>query len=127
MARLSGQQGVPVIVVNGEPVVGFDQRRLTQLLSRAAPKLGASIADAASQARKQPGVPAKGAYVGQVRPDSPAARAGLRVGDVITGLGGQAIERAEDVHRLVAHLEPKQELAISFVRDGREHQAIARL
>jgi glutaredoxin 3 len=104
MVQLSGQQGVPVITVDGEVVVGFNQPRLRQLLQGAKPKLGASIADAASQANKHPGIPASGAYVGRVRPNSVADRAGLRQGDVITALGGQPVSRAEDVHRLVPQM-----------------------
>ncbi len=32
MQKVSGQLGVPVIVVGGEPVVGFDKARLNSLL-----------------------------------------------------------------------------------------------
>jgi len=32
MTRVSGQMGVPVIVVDGEPIVGFDQERLNAKL-----------------------------------------------------------------------------------------------
>jgi len=55
MVQASGQQGVPVITVDGEVVVGFNQPRLRQLIQSAKPKLGASVADAASQARKKAG------------------------------------------------------------------------
>ena len=64
MVRVSGQQGVPVITVDGQVVIGFDQPRLMQLLQQARqdrPKLGASIADAASQMSVHPGIPAAGA------------------------------------------------------------------
>jgi len=33
MVRISGQQGVPVITVNGRPVVGFDRQKLDRMLS----------------------------------------------------------------------------------------------
>ncbi len=33
MIEKSGQMGVPVIIINGEVVVGFNQARLDQLLS----------------------------------------------------------------------------------------------
>ena len=33
MVRKTGQQGVPVILVNGRPVVGFDRAKLERLLS----------------------------------------------------------------------------------------------
>jgi glutaredoxin len=32
LVRRTGQMGVPVIEVDGRPVVGFDQRRVDQLL-----------------------------------------------------------------------------------------------
>ena len=37
MTRVSGQRGVPVIVVGSEVVVGFDQARLEALFPRPAP------------------------------------------------------------------------------------------
>ncbi|HHW18908.1 MAG TPA: glutaredoxin family protein [Firmicutes bacterium] len=33
MVRISGQMGVPVLVIDGNVVVGFDKRRIDQLLS----------------------------------------------------------------------------------------------
>lgn len=127
MVRVSGQQGVPVITVDGEVVVGFNQPRLMQLLSRAKPRLGAAIADAASQARKQPGIPPSGAYVGRVTAGSPAARAGLRRGDVIVRLAGQPVERAADVHRLVPELPKGRQVSLSYVRDGHEVDTLVQL
>jgi glutaredoxin 3 len=128
MIRVSGQQGVPVITVDGQVVIGFNQPRLMQLLQRQArPKLGASIADAASQRRKHPGIPATGAFVGAVRKGSPAERAGLHRGDVITALGGQPVARAEDVHRLVPQMPSGREVSLTYVRGGQEQDTLVRL
>jgi glutaredoxin 3 len=130
MVRASGQQGVPVITVDGQVVIGFNQPRLMQLLSQthpARPKLGASIADAASQAHKHPGVPATGAYVGRVRAGSPADRAGLRRGDVIVALGGNRVARARDVFRLIPDMPHGREVSLAFVRDGHERDTLVRL
>jgi S1-C subfamily serine protease len=130
MVQVSGQQGVPVITVDGQVVVGFDQPRLRQLLqqaSRAKPKLGASIADASSQVRKHPGIPGSGAYVGRVRSGSPAAQAGLRRGDVIVALGGQPVTQANDVHRLVQEMPKGRDLSLTYVRAGQEQYALIRL
>jgi S1-C subfamily serine protease len=130
MIRLSGQQGVPVITVDGQVIIGFDQPRLMQLLGSARagrPRLGASIADASSQVRKHPGIPERGAYVGTVRPGSPADRAGLHPGDVITALAGQPVAAADDVHRLVARLPQGRDLSLTYVRDGQEHTSLFRL
>jgi S1-C subfamily serine protease len=130
MVRVSGQQGVPVITVDGQVVVGFNQPRLRQLLKQSAkakPLLGASIADAASQARKRPGTPSIGAYVGKVRAGSPAERAGLRPGDVITALGGQPVTRAADVHRLVPQMPRGRDVSLTYVRKGQEQDTLIRL
>ena len=130
MVRVSGQQGVPVITVDGQAVIGFNQPRLMQLLNHARqskPRLGASIADAASQARKRPGIPTSGAYVGRVRPGSPAEQAGLRPGDVITSLGGEPVAGAGDVHRLVEQLPRRLEVSLTYLRGGQEHDTLIRL
>ena len=130
MVQVSGQQGVPVITVDGQVVVGFNQPRLRQLLQQARktkPKLGASIADASSQVRKHPGIPGSGAYVGRVRSGSPAAQAGLRPGDVIVALGGQQVVQAKDVKRLVQEMPKGRDLSLTYVRSGQEQDALIRL
>jgi len=109
MVRVSGQQGVPVITVDGQVVVGFDQPRLMQLLKKAKPRLGAAVADAASQARKKADVPASGAYVGRVRPGSPAV--------VVAG----------DVEKLVSQMPQGRDVSLTYVRAGREHDTLVRL
>ncbi len=130
MVRISRQQGVPVITIDGQVVVGFDQPRLRQLLDQSPqskPKLGASIADAASQISKHPGIPEAGAYVGKVKASSPAERAGLRSGDVITALGGQPVRRAGDVQRILAKMPPGRDISLTYVREGGTHYAMIRL
>jgi S1-C subfamily serine protease len=127
---VSGQQGVPVITVDGQVVVGFNQPLLRQLLQqarKAKPKLGASIADASSQVLKHPGTPGSGAYVGRVRSGSPAEGAGLRRGDVIVALGGQRVAQAKDVHRLVQEMPKGRDLSLTYVRAGQEQDVLIRL
>lgn len=127
MVRESGQQGVPVITVDGQVVIGFNQPRLMQLLKQSKPKLGASIADAASQVRKHPGIPSSGAYVGQVRSGSPAKQAGLRTADVIVALGGQPVTCAADLHRLVPQMPKGRDVSLTYVRGGQERDTLVRL
>jgi S1-C subfamily serine protease len=134
MIQASGQQGVPVVTVDGQAVVGFNQPQLLQLLNQArgsqarpGPLLGASVADAATQARKRPGIPTSGAYVGRVRAGSPAELAGLRKGDVITALGGQLVSRAEDLHRLLGEMPRGRDLSLTYVRKGQEQSTLVRL
>ena len=118
-----GQRGVPVIMVDGHMVVRFDRRQLERLLAQAnaatgaeRPRLGASIADAAQYA--PPGSP-PGAYVGRVRPGSPAARAGMQPGDIIVALAGQPTGSAAAVEQTLSRLRPQQPVPVRIYRNGR--------
>ena len=124
MVRISGQQGVPVITIDDQVVVGFNQPRLMQLLR---PRLGASIADAASQVQRHPGIPASGAFVGRVRPGTPAHKAGLLKGDVIVALGGQQVTSADDLHRLVPQMPKGRDISLAYVRSGKQYDTLVRL
>jgi glutaredoxin 3 len=121
MVRLSGQQGVPVAVIDGQVVVGFNRPAIDQLLARQAtqpPKLGVAIAEADRIAAKKGVTLPAGAYVGRVNGGSPAARAGLRTGDVIVELAGQAVHSDGDVHRIMANARPGQAVDVALWRDG---------
>ncbi len=118
-----GQRGVPVILVDGQMVVGFDRPQLEHLLAQAnattggeRPRLGASIADAAQHA--PPGSP-PGAYVGRVRPGSPATRAGMQPGDIIVAIAGQPTGGAADVEQILSRLRPQQPVPVRIYRNGR--------
>jgi S1-C subfamily serine protease len=116
MIRLSGQQGVPVITVDDDVVVGFNRGRLEELLSRkplAKPRLGAAVADAA------PRLQVEGAYVGRVSTGSPAARAGVKAGDVIVELDGHTIGNAMDLERVIKSLRAGDQVRLVYVRRGR--------
>jgi len=128
MVRISGQRGVPVTVVDGEAVVGYDPRRLEQLLQRSQrPKLGAAVADAAKMADQGRSSIARGVYVGRVRDGSAAARAGLQVGDVITSLANRPVEDASELEQIVSRLRTGQRVSLTYVRGEQEQQTTLRL
>lgn len=118
--KLTGQTGVPVIVVNGQPIIGFDRARLDQLLvsSGASNKLrfGLNIADASRIAQKAGAVPMFGAYVGQVASGSLGQRAGLLPGDVITELNMRSINDATDLEKALWSLASGGNVSIVFTR-----------
>ncbi|MDP3275867.1 MAG: redoxin family protein [Deltaproteobacteria bacterium] len=60
-----------------------------------------------------------GVIASQVVADSPAARAGVRVGDVVTQLAGQAVSTPEAAVALVRGRSSGQSLSITIVRGGR--------
>ena len=68
---------------------------------------------------------AKGALVASVMADGPAARAGLRPGDVIVSFAGRPIDAMRDLPRIVADLDSGTEAAIEILRDGRREALTA--
>ena len=59
-----------------------------------------------------------GVLVQSVRPNSPAARSGIRVGDIITRIDGQMVDTALDVQAAVERTEVGQRIPIEVLRDG---------
>ena len=68
------------------------------------------------------GEPPSGARVLTVRPDSPAAAAGLAVGDIVVRYDGRAVESNRDLQFLVADTAPGTEVALGVVRGGRPRE-----
>ena len=125
MVRLTGQRGVPVTVAGDQVIVGFDRPRIDQLIKLAKrPRLGASVADAAEMAAKGRTVVDRGVYVGRVRPDGLAARAGLRQGDVLVSFGNQPLDSSYHLERLLAGVQPHTKVPFSFVRDGETRHVV---
>ncbi len=61
---------------------------------------------------------AEGAIVASVQPDTPAAAAGIRSGDVILAVNGNAVADAKALSRRVADLAPGQSQSFEIWRDG---------
>jgi serine protease Do len=63
---------------------------------------------------------ARGAKVVQIVEGSPAAQAGLELGDVIIALDGREVESASDLQADLAELEPGSTVRVRIVRNGEE-------
>ena len=61
---------------------------------------------------------ASGAVITQVEPNSPGAKAGLKVGDVITELNGKAVSDAGELQVEVGENQPGTTLHLKALRDG---------
>ncbi len=123
LVRSTGQTGVPVTIINGQIVVGFDHGRLEQLLTQAQtrqrPSFGASIADASKITAKQGSGITLGAYVGRIRPGSVAERIGLVPGDIITELNMKRIANAGDLERGLSNLNKGSRFSLVFLRSNK--------
>jgi glutaredoxin len=119
VVKLTGQNGVPVTVIEGQTVIGFDQPRLEWLIAQApssvTPKFGAAVADVGKSGRKDLPI-IFGAYVGRVKPGSIAEKAGLTVGDIIIQLNNQGVFRAAHMESLMAKIKQGDKLNIVFIR-----------
>jgi serine protease Do len=60
-----------------------------------------------------------GALVSGLKPDAPAAKAGLRDGDVILELNGQPVESANDLRLRVSQSAPGTTVKLAVSRDGK--------
>ena len=60
----------------------------------------------------------RGALVGEVMPDSPAAQAGLQTGDVITAFDGQPVATSQDLPGMVAATPVDQDVTVTVQRQG---------
>jgi serine protease Do len=67
----------------------------------------------------------QGALVGSVQKGGPAAKAGLKPGDVIVKFDGKPITRSSDLPALVAAAKPGQQVTIEVWRDGKAQQISA--
>ncbi len=63
----------------------------------------------------------RGALVNAVQAGSPAEKAGVHRGDVITAVNGVAIKDTNDLRNDVAQLPPGSTVKLTVVRDGKDH------
>ena len=68
-----------------------------------------------------------GALVSGVQPGSPAARAGLRQGDVIVALDGEKLADNNALRNRIAGTKPGSKVAVEVLRDGRKETLHATL
>ena len=62
---------------------------------------------------------ARGAVVTEVEPDSPGAKAGLQIGDVITELDGRKVSDAGELQALVSEKHPGTNVTLGVLHDGK--------
>ena len=62
----------------------------------------------------------RGALVAQVEKDSPAAKGGIKAGDVLLGVNGKTVERSAELPPLVAAVKPGSKASFEVWRDGKK-------
>ncbi len=85
------------------------------------PSVGIALAPITPQVRSRLDLPSHvhGAVVAQVRPDSPAAQAGVRAGDVVVGVGDAKVSSApEAANAIRTEARADHAVALRILRDG---------
>jgi Do/DeqQ family serine protease len=91
-------------------------------------QLGVYIQDLTPELAKALGVSQeRGAVVTQVAPGSPAAKAGLKTGDVVVKVDGKPVHNAADLRNTVGLMRIGQTVTLDVLRDGKPLQVEARI
>jgi len=81
--------------------------------------LGVQVAPLNAEVAKHMGLAnADGVVVAKVSPSTPAAKGGLKDGDIVTSLAGKAIKDVRGLQRAVAELPLNQPVDVTLWRDG---------
>lgn len=88
------------------------------------PYIGIHATDVSENIAEDRGIP-RGIYVDKVEADSPAMRAGIQSGDVLTAIGGTDIENFEQYHELLMEKKEGTHLLIKGYRRGAKDQYVA--
>jgi len=120
MVNLTGQMGVPVIIIDGQAVIGFDRARIQELIAggngNKRLRFGLKIADADKVTPKTGAATVSGAIIGEVLRGFLGEKVGLKDGDIITAINGRPINNAADMERALAGLKPGNIVTILFLR-----------
>jgi predicted metalloprotease with PDZ domain len=85
------------------------------------PWIGVSMNDLTPDLRRHFGAPEdSGALIARVTEDSPAARAGIKAGDVLVSVDGRAVKSPSDVSAAIRKKKAGDKVEMKLVRDRRE-------
>ncbi len=82
--------------------------------------LGVGVSEVSADKMKALKLPEeRGALLGKIVPDSPAAKAGLKENDVVLEINGQRIEGTEQFRRMIHEIPAGRTASLTVWRDGR--------
>ena len=82
-------------------------------------RIGVQIGEVTKEVAESLGLPrAQGALVARVEPGSPAEKAGIEAGDIITHFNGAVIDKSGDLPRLVGNTKPGANSTVTVLRKG---------
>jgi serine protease Do len=69
----------------------------------------------------------QGALVAEPQPDSPAAKAGIQPGDIITSLQGKPVKDERELSRMVSDMAPGTKVELGIIRQGEKEAVVVAL
>ena len=81
--------------------------------------MGIYLGEARPQVLEAMGIDEGGVFVTKVVPDTPAEKAGLQDGDLITSFAGEKITSVDQLRWLAASTAPGTKVDLDFIRDGK--------
>ncbi len=109
-------------ILLGSPVntYPFPERQETETEKAERGYLGVSISEISEDVLEAYGLKdRRGVLITNVADDSPADKAGLKEGDVITEFDGKPVDNTEDLTRFVRGCEPGSEVQVKIMRQGK--------
>jgi serine protease Do len=116
-SRSGGYMGISFSIPMDEAIRVSEQLRTSGRVTRG--RIGVSISPVSKEVAESIGLgKASGALVGAVEPGSPAEKAGIEPGDIITRFDGKPIEKSSDLQRNVGATKPGSKSTIAVFRRG---------
>jgi serine protease Do len=85
--------------------------------------VGIEITEVGEEQAKASGAEAgNGAYVARVVPDAPGAKAGVREGDVVVGIGNETVRSPDDVIQIVQVTPVGEKVTLLVMRNGKRRR-----
>lgn len=116
-SRSGGFMGISFAIPMDEAVRVSDQLRATGKVSRG--RIGVQIDQVSKEVAESIGLgKSAGALVRGVESGSPAEKAGIEAGDIITRFDGKVIEKSSDLPRIVGGTKPGSKSTVTVFRRG---------
>ena len=122
-SRTGGSMGISFAIPMDEAVRVSEQLRATGRVTRG--RIGVQIEQVSKEVAEASGLgKTQGALVRGVEVGSPAEKAGVEAGDIITKFEGKAVEKSSDLPRLVGATKPGTRSALTVFRRGATKELI---
>jgi serine protease Do len=124
-----GKTRVKIFATQAPEIIGVDDEdKVVSFLDEGGSWLGVETQEVTAEKAKVLKLSAeRGVVVGKVLEDSPAAKAGLKDGDVVTEINGQRVEGTAQFRRMIREIPAGRSVQLTVWRDGRSQTINATL